>query len=585
MSRYRNGSAWGEKHSAKSFVTSTYTNSRLCDYGGNAEGNISSSGNHNRTEVDNCLLSVDETRTRIPRRAPSKSIENPIERSTNARSGGRTGGYTYGYTDEKFNESSSSVGKNNVDSYEGGNRYNQSSTAGHSRYRDNTAPNYSNGKDWDKTRNYGSGYVRDTLQCQEGAMHKYSQPYKKNDHYSFGGSMRGDHYNKQSSNCRRSNSYTNVDLDGPFGESICSESGLYGEENTRNQPSLGAQSNINTRPGSNVSYHQQYDKQHSHIVYDRYDSRDGYHNQKYDQQVYNIDAQTNVNFDRDATSEPHWTQRHAPSSQDGLYFYTPNHTEQYKTINSNGRCESKQVQGRGRGKRYGKEYEYARGGSHSWKGRDNSTQKKGRSQFVLVNWDGAVPLKAGVHSPQRKLVILDMNGLLVHRYRLNTEPKDAPVSQVGGRMVVLRPYVNEFIDYLFSHFEVGVWSSMMGKNVRPIVELVFRPECLKNLYFVLDQSACDSIRHREVKNKPLLLKDLHKIWNADKNYNPQNTLLIDDSPLKATRNPPNLLYNPVEWEGDMTDTALSPDGGTIYRYIEGLAQWKGSVAEYVVSRR
>lgn len=62
-----------------------------------------------------------------------------------------------------------------------------------------------------------------------------------------------------------------------------------------------------------------------------------------------------------------------------------------------------------------------------------------------------------------------------------------------------------------------------------------------------DQSHCTTTRFNTIENdkKPLVLKELEKIWeNLEPNlpwkkgdYNASNTLLLDDSPYKALRNP------------------------------------------------
>jgi len=62
-----------------------------------------------------------------------------------------------------------------------------------------------------------------------------------------------------------------------------------------------------------------------------------------------------------------------------------------------------------------------------------------------------------------------------------------------------------------------------------------------------DMSKCIDTRHKTLENsdKPLVLKELRKLWrNEDPDlpweegdYLPSNTLLVDDSPYKALRNP------------------------------------------------
>ena len=64
------------------------------------------------------------------------------------------------------------------------------------------------------------------------------------------------------------------------------------------------------------------------------------------------------------------------------------------------------------------------------------------------------------------------------------------------------------------------------------------------LWFGQDSSKCTATGHYTVenKNKPLVLKELNKLWNKEE---PSNTLLVDDSPYKALRNPVLLAFSPV----------------------------------------
>lgn len=71
--------------------------------------------------------------------------------------------------------------------------------------------------------------------------------------------------------------------------------------------------------------------------------------------------------------------------------------------------------------------------------------------------------------------------------------------------------------------------------------------CITISNFVQDQSQCTETGFSTVENssKPLFLKELKKIWDKEVptlpwekgDYTPSNTLLLDDSPYKALRNP------------------------------------------------
>lgn len=64
---------------------------------------------------------------------------------------------------------------------------------------------------------------------------------------------------------------------------------------------------------------------------------------------------------------------------------------------------------------------------------------------------------------------------------------------------------------------------------------------------IQDQSKCTDTGYTTIENmhKPLVLKELKKLWNIEGHdlpwekgeYSPSNTLLVDDSPYKAICNP------------------------------------------------
>lgn len=80
--------------------------------------------------------------------------------------------------------------------------------------------------------------------------------------------------------------------------------------------------------------------------------------------------------------------------------------------------------------------------------------------------------------------------------------------------------------------------------------------------FLQDQSHCTSTGFNTIENreKPLLLKELRKLWEKLEpnlpwekgDYNEANTLLLDDSPYKALVNPvsQSILFSfvCVTWE-------------------------------------
>jgi len=76
---------------------------------------------------------------------------------------------------------------------------------------------------------------------------------------------------------------------------------------------------------------------------------------------------------------------------------------------------------------------------------------------------------------EKKLLVLDMNGLLVETFhRAEKRPKELPPDGKAGKnqFVYKRPFCNQFIEFCFQNFVVGVWSSAQ-KYVSVWPDLVF----------------------------------------------------------------------------------------------------------------
>ena len=84
-------------------------------------------------------------------------------------------------------------------------------------------------------------------------------------------------------------------------------------------------------------------------------------------------------------------------------------------------------------------------------------------------------------------------------------------------------------------------------------------------------------------SKPILLKDLNKLWAIPSyaRFGPRNTLLLDDSPYKAAMNPPNCAIHPAEYKLARTEPADAHPpaddnvlgvGGQLREYLARLAE-------------
>ena len=158
---------------------------------------------------------------------------------------------------------------------------------------------------------------------------------------------------------------------------------------------------------------------------------------------------------------------------------------------------------------------------------------------------------SGKKTHSKKLLILDMNNVLVYRaFKYAQEAEQPETVQYNGSATLLggrfwtwkRPHLNAFLDYCFANFTVAVWSSARGESVKDLVDFVFSNDQKQQLLFLWDQSHCTTLSPlradaQRVDVKPQFFKELAHVWAAYPQYNEDNTILVDDSEQKMSRNP------------------------------------------------
>ncbi|MCL7044597.1 hypothetical protein MKW94_013987, partial [Papaver nudicaule] len=200
--------------------------------------------------------------------------------------------------------------------------------------------------------------------------------------------------------------------------------------------------------------------------------------------------------------------------------------------------------------------------------------KKKRTTRKCSSNGNVVKVRELITSTDKKLLVLDLNGLLV---------------DIGKKSCTKRPYCDEFLKFCFENFHVGVWSSRKKSNVNKVVKYVMG-DMKENLLFCWDVSHCTETGFKVIGEwyKPLVLKELKKLWNKYEPdlpwqkgvFNESNTLLLDDSPYKALCNPLYTAVFPSSYTRDiLKDDSLGPRGG-LRLYLEGLLL-AGNVQKYV----
>ena len=141
---------------------------------------------------------------------------------------------------------------------------------------------------------------------------------------------------------------------------------------------------------------------------------------------------------------------------------------------------------------------------------------------------GGKPKVELVVVPRRKLLILDLNGVLFNRYPVGDERRGGGGREGGG--VRKRPGCDAFLGFCFNNFEVAAWSCCRKETLE--MEIFQGRE--KELMFVNYQVHSTNLwpRHSAVsKEKPLFLKELKRMWEGQLErvaWGEGNTILIDN---------------------------------------------------------
>jgi hypothetical protein len=179
--------------------------------------------------------------------------------------------------------------------------------------------------------------------------------------------------------------------------------------------------------------------------------------------------------------------------------------------------------------------------------------------------------------PQKLLIILDLNGVLLFRPN-KKNPKN----------ITPREHLEEFLAYLFENHKVMIWSSARPDNVAAMCQQIFTEEQRAKL---VAEWARDKLRltNGQYDNKVQVYKQLSWVWEDSSvqqktaswrqgKWDQSNTVLIDDTALKAAAEPYNLIEVPeFGLKGDKhNDGVLSQVVG----YLEEL-KYTGNVSYFM----
>jgi hypothetical protein len=148
-----------------------------------------------------------------------------------------------------------------------------------------------------------------------------------------------------------------------------------------------------------------------------------------------------------------------------------------------------------------------------------------------------------IDPPGHVLVILDLNNTVFYRPNKN------------AKTMIARPYLRPFLRYLFQNFKVMVWSSAKPVNVKSLVEQALDKD-LRSMLVASWARDTFGLSATNFNQNVQVYKNLRLIWSRDQiqqhhpeyeaggRFGQHNTVLIDDSALKASAQPHNLLEIP-----------------------------------------
>ena len=128
----------------------------------------------------------------------------------------------------------------------------------------------------------------------------------------------------------------------------------------------------------------------------------------------------------------------------------------------------------------------------------------------------------------------------------------------GYYMIYSRPYLQDFLDYIFNNFNVSIWTAASKDYALFIIEkIIINKKPDRKIDFIFFSYHCDISKKKKKYSKELsMLWDIHKI----NGYSEKNTVIIDDFKEDVHKCQPNncIIAVPFEFtkENSENDTFL-----------------------------
>ena len=149
--------------------------------------------------------------------------------------------------------------------------------------------------------------------------------------------------------------------------------------------------------------------------------------------------------------------------------------------------------------------------------------------------------KESQSNPECKCIILDIDNTIVHAVnpklvhpdwvkKFNTVTSSGPIDYC----IFLRPGLEDFLEYIFSNYTVGVFSAGDSEYVNFVIKNIIQTKSGRNLHFVMSNKEFETCKFETGD-----LKSISWVNQKYPMFTVENTLIIDDYFLVKVSNPKN----------------------------------------------
>jgi RNA polymerase II subunit A small phosphatase-like protein len=175
---------------------------------------------------------------------------------------------------------------------------------------------------------------------------------------------------------------------------------------------------------------------------------------------------------------------------------------------------------------------------------------------------------------QRKLLVLDIDGTMIfaeekaNLIHMQVEQPHHFELDGGSILVWKRPGIDEFLEWCFEHYDIGIWSASGSEYVHSVLTHIIADHLRSKVKFIWTSMKCTRKYYQrswDTYAMPITIKRLKKLWrrkrstshdpNSVNSYNRRNTLIVDDTPATYQTNYGNAIPI-ISYTGSLRDCEL-----------------------------